>query len=234
MYYYNVKLENLIDNLKLEIKYKNISINIVDYLPYLKKGYMTNGDEFLILFDLLTFSVGNGGNENIDVLKQYYFNFCLFKLSKEHDIDKTEIKKMVKINDERNILKCLELILFDKSFNLNQERKSIPNIYDILKICMYTLNSSDPLINIITKNDNMRLIYNIIRGNHNIVQSILSKGKVCPFIAYSIAKTKNNSINDYVKLICSERIWFIKQSLINKLDSDIIGIILDYIKEFTS
>jgi len=77
----------------------------------------------------------------------------------------------------------------------------------------------------------MKLIYNISKGNFNIVKSILDKNNTCPFIGYSIARLKNDEINDYIKSICIKRTWFIKQALIDT-NTDIISIILDYLKEF--
>lgn len=66
----------------------------------------------------------------------------------------------------------------------------------ILKICFRDKFICDDLLNVITTNNNMKIIYNIAKGNINIVKSMLNKSGSCPFICYSVARLKNDNINE--------------------------------------
>lgn len=213
IYYYEEPLQNIISKLKLDIIYKNIKINLMDHLQYLKLGYLFSGDEINMLFKI--YSILNADD---NLLERYSINISC--ISRVHDKD---INKIIKISREADILKSLKHII------TGNPKIHIFNTYEILNICIND-KISDNLLNMITKNDHMKLIYNINKGNLNIIKSILDKNKACPFIGYSIARLKNNEINDYIKSICIKRILLIKYSLINT-NTDIIGIILDYLNE---
>jgi hypothetical protein len=221
LYYYDEPLQNIISNFKLDIEYKNIKINLMDHLPYLKKGYLHSlRNEINILFKLYSI-LGD------DVLEKYsngYSDFIIKNCLYISNIDDSEINKLIKMSRESDILRGLKNIILHDTTN-------IPNMYEILEICINNESINDNLLNMITTNINMKLIYNIIKGNVNIIKSILDKNNACPFIGYSIAKLKNDDINDYIKSICIKRTWFIKQTLI-ETNTDIISIILDYLIEF--
>jgi hypothetical protein len=225
LYYFDEPLQKIIFEMKLDIEYKNIKINLMDHLPYLKKGYLLSlRYEINILFNLYSIL------RNDNFLEKYsidhdYSNFIIKNCQYISNIDDSELNKIIKIGQESDILNILKVII-DKS------NSTIPNIYELLDICINDKNIfSDNLLNMITTNIHMKLIYNIIKGNVNIIKSILDKNKTCPFIGYSIAKLKNDDINDYIKSICIKRMWFIKQALIDT-NTDIISIILDYLIEF--
>jgi len=76
-------------------------------------------------------------------------------------------------------------------------------------------------------------MYNISKGNFNIIRSMLNKNKICPYISYSISKLqpntyKFNTINEYIEYICNEKTWYIKQILLT-IHYDIISIVLNHL-----
>ena len=234
-YYYNEPLKSIISELKLYLEYKNVKINLMDHLPYLKEGYLLDGNEINMLFQIynvlkddLLKEYSLVCNNNTLIIKSKDISYSNLIIKSNQCLSILEMNKMIKLCSEADILTGLTELIINKDIQL---RSHIPNIYEILEVCMNANVINGSLLNMITSNDNMKLIYNIIRGNTNIVKSILSKNNTCPFIAYSVSKLNNNSINDYNKSICIKRTWFIKQALINT-DPDIIEIILDYLIYF--
>lgn len=204
----------MIYKLRLDIIYKNIKINITDYLPCLKEGYFLFGNEIHILFKRSAVF-----EENNSLLKEYsidnnnYSNFINTNIKRICYVDEALISTKIKIGKESGILNSLNRITIDAG--------TIPNMYEILEICINNESINNNLLDIITKNNDMKVIYNIIKGNFNIVKSILDKNNACPFIGYSIARLKNDDkINTYIESICIKRVWFIKQTLLIT-DSDI-------------
>lgn len=224
LYHFEQPLQNIISNLKLDIKYKNIKINLMDHLPYLKKGYLLSLKyQINILFNL--YSILRDNILEKHSIDNDYSDFIIKNCQHISNIDDSEMNKMIKIGRETDILNILKWIIIHDAVN-------IPNIYEILDTCINDKdNFGDNLLNMIITNIHMKLIYNIIKGNVNIIKTILDKNKACLFIGYSIAKLKNDDINDYIKSICIKRTWFIKQTLI-ETNTDIISIILDYLIEF--
>jgi len=210
IYGYSEQLQSFIDNLQIKIKYKNITIDIMYYLPYLKKGYIHKGAEINTLFKLSSYF-----NNNLE------FNIGKTKFVGRVNCD--DISSLIKISRESDILNSL--------LGIFEFKVRIVNMCEIIKICIYNSVHND-LLNIITTNNNMKSIYNIIKGNIGIATVILSKNKGCPFIGYSISRLKDNETNNYIKSICIKRIWYIKQILLYNTNDDIISVILDYINEF--
>ena len=220
IYSYSKELRDIINELRLEIKYKNIRINIMNHLPYLKKGHLCLGNEIHVLFDLYFYLNGGTTGENFINRNIAYV--------KHIDTDKDKYN----IGKERAILDCLTVIIINYNQTPFEPFKSkIPNIYEILKVCMGDIKIPKiyNLLNIITLNYDMKLIYNIISDNFNYVKSNVDYNIACPFIGYSVARLEDNKINYYVKSVCIKRLWYIKQVLLDT-DSDITKVILDYFK----
>jgi len=215
VYIYTDELKSFINNLRLVIKYKNIRIDIMNYLPYLKKGYLRLGTEISILFDLHSKIDNTNAKCNLDI-------------KHINNIDKD--KDLYSVNNERDILVSLrQFIIYPNDWKFDKFKSNIPDIYEILKICIgdIKLPGIYNLLNIITLNHSMKLLYNIICNEFDYVKSNLIYNIACPFIGYSVSRLKNNEINCYVKSVCIERMWYIKQVLTNT-DSDITKVILDY------
>ena len=193
IYSYSEELQNIIDNLKLEIKYKNIKIDIMNYLPYIRKGYISSGSAVIHTLFKISQIFGNNIDTNLDFIKHMIFIGY---------VDENEISKIHKISQESMILCYIEVI------------SNVSNIYEILRICTVGYRHKyRELVDMITTNNNMKLIYNILRENIGITKMILNRSDVCPFIGYSVARLKDNEINTYVKSICTKKNMVYKTSV---------------------
>jgi len=121
-FYYYEQLKNIISEMRLNLKYKNVKINLIDHLPYLKEGYLNAFYEIKMLFRISYIILNN-------IVIEYPINNSDFTKNSQRiiDIDSTLLNK---IGRETNALFRLETILLDMNLI------SIPNIYEILEICI--------------------------------------------------------------------------------------------------
>lgn len=219
-------LKNFIFEYTLEVNFKNVKFDFMDYLPAFKKGITCNINKNIktgSLWIFLGIYCQINGLHSIDNDKKYKNHFCYYDGLGDFILEHTIISKYnfdcLDTDDYIN-----ELILLRE---LNTVLNSIPKgiyfkYYELDKILITSIEIGNPkIIKILNKNINVRLINIIINGDNNMIIDCLNLG-ACPFIGYII-----NPNNQYIKFACIKKSWLSRQAL-HKSDScpDVNNLIL--------
>ena len=244
LYVYSELLKNLLSELKLEISYKNIKIDLMNNLRYIKLGFLIEPKNLNLLFKIYSYLNNISIIQKDSKLNKYFDGYtCINKFINNNIYigNNFNLKYIEEIHSEVNFLLDIHTILYTKNneriIELNEIRplgthivksKNKINLYDILK--------ENPKINTLHKlsnnNATIMLIDKIIKKDRFMVNIYLNNTGACSFTGYSIARMEiNNLILDIVTNKCIIRTWFIKQALYC-LNFDIILIIINIIKEF--
>src|SRR5436190_9970589 len=115
---------SIICDMRLDIIYKNIKINLMDHLPFIKEGNVHSFYEITMLFRIS--SILNNITIKCPINNKVFIKNC----ERVIDTDSTLQNKIIRIGNETNALFRLETLLVDENLT------HIPNIYEILEICI--------------------------------------------------------------------------------------------------
>lgn len=230
--------QQFISKCKLEIKHNIITVDLMDYFPIFKKGYISN-ESFLSIFFTIYTRI-NLLSSNLDSLKtddlfcdcfdeteseinHYYITYIINKHSNQFSKDVS--------NEIKNKILNESILLSD----INRITERVTKIYDIVidsyyadlrKILVICNVISNNIICLLLKKDkNIQLLHQINCVNIYKVEKLINDKGACPFIGY-MSCSGGDDLGSFLKFTCCEMLLLygeIKDNI--KFD---VGHILDH------
>lgn len=218
----------------LDVKYKDIKINLMDYLPSIKAGNIFTSQQLKIFYDVYC-KLNNLNNIKHSPLYHECLNTDNFMYVTNNDLSKSAkniilLSEIDQLMSKMTFPKIIELTKIKPiGTSVHNVKIDYSNLFNMLMISIkHRLNH---FLSILIKNKDILLMNYIYHGSYNKVKISL-KDNSCSFVGLSIiSKFTFRDIIMLLKDACINKLFHFNQAIINMtldLDNSDISKIMKY------